>query len=426
MERHKLDRAVNMNRIIASLVWLTLFTGAALAQCAGGISNCPPAAAVAPTDWTVVAQPGGTGPTDFVTRKATVAQLGGGGGGFNTAANYVLTGTWAFQSIATAVTQPTTDASGNIATTAFVQNVTAPVISQPYTTRCNPTGVPQPVIDCLPAIVIAPLTVTQGSATVAPILDGGFFTVLDSTTGNSIVLGMGAFKTQSASPASYKNIAIGANSMGGFTGPGLTTAAVNNISLGAVSLGALVSGNSNIAIGLLTLSNNISGNENNCIGYSACGGLGSDNTAVGLQALATSGGSGSSNSAFGPRSGYYVTSGGSNSFYGATAGQYTSTGSGNIIIGAGSTGGSSSTVLLTGSNNVVLGGNITNLTTDAGTIQIGDGAGNVRWDYGKTTASATTINTALRLPALATTGTAGNTLCWDSATNAIFRKAGTC
>jgi hypothetical protein len=239
------------------------------------------------------------------------------------------------------------------------------------------------------------------------------------------VLGLNAFKTQTPAPANYGSIAIGVGSLGGLGSGLLAGMAAQNIAIGANALGFLQSSNGNIAIGFLALPNVVSNGENTCIGYGTCGSTGGDNTAVGLQALATAG-TGGGNSAFGPRAGYYVTTGFSNSFFGQNAGQYTSTGGQNIIIGSGSTGGSSPTVTLTGNYNVIIGGNISNLTTQTGTIQIGDGNGNVRWDYGLTVAATTTINTPVHLPALATTGTAGTTVCFDTATNNIYRKAGAC
>ena len=57
------------------VLFLLVLTGVANAQCPGGISQCPSASTVAPTDFTVLSQPGGTGPTGFVTRKATVQQF---------------------------------------------------------------------------------------------------------------------------------------------------------------------------------------------------------------------------------------------------------------------------------------------------------------------------------------------------------------
>lgn len=63
-----------MRFVAAALIWLALTVGAA-AQCAGGISNCPAATSVNQNDYFVVSQIGGTGPTGYVTRKATGAQV---------------------------------------------------------------------------------------------------------------------------------------------------------------------------------------------------------------------------------------------------------------------------------------------------------------------------------------------------------------
>lgn len=67
-----------MRRIIAiAATWLAL-SGAALAQCSGGITGCPQANTVGPTDFFIIAQQGGTGPTGYVTRKATGTQVAAG------------------------------------------------------------------------------------------------------------------------------------------------------------------------------------------------------------------------------------------------------------------------------------------------------------------------------------------------------------
>lgn len=64
-----------LKRAVLSFAFLALACVSSYAQCNGGISGCPPATSVGPNDYTVVAQPGGTGPTGYVTRKATVSQF---------------------------------------------------------------------------------------------------------------------------------------------------------------------------------------------------------------------------------------------------------------------------------------------------------------------------------------------------------------
>jgi hypothetical protein len=103
------------------------------------------------------------------------------------------------------------------------------------------------------------------------------------------------------------------------------------------------------------------------------------------------------NSVIGYQAGYQTTTGGNNTFIGYQTGEYVTTGSNNIMIGTGSTGGiagcpGTPANCATGGGNVVIGGAVANLAgAVANTIQIADGLGNVRWDYGKTTAAVTTI-----------------------------------
>lgn len=67
-----------MRKLLATLaVWLAL-SGAAIAQCSGGITGCPQANTVGPTDFFMIAQQGGTGPTGYVTKKATGVQIAAG------------------------------------------------------------------------------------------------------------------------------------------------------------------------------------------------------------------------------------------------------------------------------------------------------------------------------------------------------------
>lgn len=74
--------------MIRITLWLLLLTGIAHAQCAGGISQCPLATVVNPTDWAVISQPGGTGPTGYVTRKASIEQFLLAASGFSPAITY--------------------------------------------------------------------------------------------------------------------------------------------------------------------------------------------------------------------------------------------------------------------------------------------------------------------------------------------------
>ena len=113
---------MSWGRPLAIAFWLLALAGVANAQCSGGISGCPPASTVAPTDWTVLSQPGGTpGGSGFVTRKATVQQV------INAGSSAILStaNTWtAAQSHSASVivpTPPVGDNSGNAASTAFVQ-----------------------------------------------------------------------------------------------------------------------------------------------------------------------------------------------------------------------------------------------------------------------------------------------------------------
>lgn len=135
-----------MKKLLAALsIWLAL-TGTALAQCTGGISACPAATSVNPSDLTLVAQAGGTGPTGYVTRKATIQQLTAGVASTLLASNNVFTGTNSFTNTflvsgaagfsggLTSLTPSPGDNSGTVATTAFVQAALTASVANIFTT----------------------------------------------------------------------------------------------------------------------------------------------------------------------------------------------------------------------------------------------------------------------------------------------------
>lgn len=67
-----------LKRAVLSFVFLAVATVASYAQCTGGITGCPAATSVNPSDYFVISQQGGTGPTGYVTRKATGSQVATG------------------------------------------------------------------------------------------------------------------------------------------------------------------------------------------------------------------------------------------------------------------------------------------------------------------------------------------------------------
>jgi hypothetical protein len=288
--------------------------------------------------------------------------------------------------------QPLTAASLNAALAAKYDYGLAPA----YSTMCNWQGVMAGMVPCPAVTLTAPLTMTPGTATVSPVLDAHLYSVWDTNLGSTITIGANAGKPQdTVATHTYNDTAIGSNALGG-SGPGITSAAVQNIAVGALALANLTSGFSNTAVGFGALFNALTSSNSTCVGRNACQGTGANNTAVGAAALGANG-TGSGNSVLGQAAGAQETNGSNNSYFGFSAGQFITTGQNNIIIGANSTGGiagcpGTPANCATGNSNVIIGGAVANLAgAIANTIQIGDGAGNVRWDYGLTTAGRTTF-----------------------------------
>jgi hypothetical protein len=185
---------------------------------------------------------------------------------------------------------------------------------------------------------------------------GGGPALFANTTGfNNVALGTQALENNTTGS---NNVAIGREALRE------STNRTNNIGIGfeAAPTGALVSF-PNIAIGANANFNTLSGvtysGNNIAIGfeslYGSATGAGSDNIAIGTQALRSNGpvglaGQAVLNIAIGHRALFTSTGGGNNIAIGAQAGQSLTTGKGNIIIGR------LLDPLLTGSNNIFIGG----------------------------------------------------------------------
>ncbi len=172
-----------------------------------------------------------------------------------------------------------------------------------------------------------------------------------STGNNNVILGGNA--AQSLTSGS-RNFALGSGTLGGVTTENdniainaMATAAGASqcVAIGSGACGAATNGN-HTAVGYLAVANNTSGAEN---------------TGVGMQALTA------------------VTSGNSNVGIGKAGGNGITTGDSNTCIGVGAGGG-----ITTGSNNTVI-GRVTGLSSSlANNVILGDGAGNIVFQYDPT------------------------------------------
>lgn len=183
---------------------------------------------------------------------------------------------------------------------------------------------------------------------------------------------------------------------GNFTLSGSSNTGLGNLTLNALTSGAqntavgngaltkTTGGSNSVAVGNLALNNNLTGGTSVAVGASTLTTVtaGFENVALGYNALSAQTTSASGNTAVGYQAGLSNTSGQNNIYIGITT-------------NAGGNG------ITTGSGNVVIGGaSITGLSAAlANSIIIGDGVGNIRLDYGNTTASVWTTTAPMARPA---------------------------
>ena len=263
------------------------------------------------------------------------------------------------------------------------------------------------------ASVTASNTIQLGNASVTDVKTNGNLTVNGITVGkgggnqgSNIAFGTTALtsntsggsntaighRTLSNNLAGGDNTAVGANALRFNTGDFSQLKGTYNTALGSSSLNANTEGSYNTATGANALSSNSTGNSNTAIGYnSLSSNTGSNNTAVGQDALRGSKGTGrTNNTAIGYEALRGVTlvnniltstlTGTGNTAVGHSAGQLITTGSNNTAIGHGAnvaSGTFSNTTaigngaIVTASNTIQLGNtDVTNLKT-AGTITAG-------------------------------------------------------
>ncbi len=245
-----------------------------------------------------------------------------------------------------------------------------------FTTLCNATGVTAAVQQCSAVTAVLPLSITSGAS--PQISFAGTY------TSNNTAFGFNAFNAT----------ATGVNNVGfGFTTLTNTTSGSQNAALGGNALFHDTSGSNNMAIGYNSLTANTTGGANVAIGTSAnpVSTAGNNNVSVGFQShLVLS--SGTTNTAIGFNSGNTITTGINNIIVGGTAGSGShslTTGSSNSVLctypNAASLG------ITTGSNNLVLGCPTGLAAASANKIVIADPAGNIRYDWGNTTAAVATL-----------------------------------
>jgi hypothetical protein len=201
----------------------------------------------------------------------------------------------------------------------------------------------------------------QANTTGTPNDAFGYQALYSNTTGSANVgignsalytLTTGSSNTAVGTESLYTNSTGNYNTALGFRSLYANTAA-NNTSVGYASLRNNTSGTPNDAFGFQALYNNTTGTNNVAVGYQAltANTTGINNTAVGTQALwgIQTGTNSTSIGAFALN----VATGSFNTALGSGAGQGVTTGAGNTLIGQGA--GYTSTILTTGTNNVVIG-----------------------------------------------------------------------
>jgi hypothetical protein len=205
---------------------------------------------------------------------------------------------------------------------------------------------------------------------------------------SNVAIGQG---TLTAATYSTGNVNVGANSMQNFIGNGTSGGAATdgNIGIGLYSMQFVTYVANNVSIGYNAMNTDTSGGDSVAIGAYALYHMnitGSSNqpaynTAVGYQA-----GYGATTGLYNAYIGYQAggaatQSGGYNTLVGSQSGSGLTSGTNNTLLGYNS--GSSIT---TGSNNSMV-GSCAGSAADANTIQLCDGAGNLRLDYAHSTAS---------------------------------------
>jgi hypothetical protein len=275
-------------------------------------------------------------------------------------------------------TLPPGNNSANPASTAYVDaavTVGAGSLATlpPFTTVCNATGVTAPAQACPAITAVAPLGISGSAINVNTSTTNGIFIggagPAGAITTNSI--GIGQFSLLALNTGANGNFGLGNGAL-----IGITTGA-NNIGIG-INAGSGLTGaaSSNVAVG------------SGILGISSTG---ISNTAGGASALNKA--TGSNNTAWGSTALFDVTSGSTNTAIGNGSGRGNLTGSNNTTVGGCNLGGSVS-----------------------GTVALCDGAGNYRYDYGKTVATTNTLqggptNIASQLYSTTGTPTIGSGTC---------------
>lgn len=284
-------------------------------------------------------------------------------------------------------------------------------------------------------VVIAPAGTLTGTTLAAGVVTSsltalGTLNILNMAATSSSSVGVIKFgNTQymhTGNAVANANIFLGQS--GNFT---LTTgSAILNVGLGDAALASLTTGSYNVGLGLAAGNLLTTGGSNLAIGQYALGQVttGSSNTAVGDHAGFCVGGSGNSTScimlgtnagysassadkmvaigysaaysavdtvetvAVGPNALYSLVSGNQNTAVGGGAGYNCNGGTFNTFIGN-----ECGLGIVAGANNTIVGARFTAGSDVSNTIIFTDGAGNVKYDFGYTTASVTTIASPLTL-----------------------------
>lgn len=220
----------------------------------------------------------------------------------------------------------------------------------PFKTLCNATGITAPVQTCDAITALAPLGIS-----------GTILNADADTTSHNIFVGTAGARLGLTSAS--RNVGIGVN-----TFSGLTTG-TGNTGVGAFACNSITTGSNNICIGNSS-GNAIAGGSNNLgVGTNSIFSVTSSsaNTGIGLNALISV--TGSDNTAIGNGAGSTLT--GANN---------------NTIVGDGGGGG-----ITTGSGNSIFGRCTGLAATLANSVILCDGAGTIRYDWGKTVAATATL-----------------------------------
>jgi hypothetical protein len=268
----------------------------------------------------------------------------------------------------------TSTGSGNVVLSTSPTLVT-PILGTPTSgTLTNCTG--------LPNSGLVNSSITIGGTSIS--LGGSSSAITNDITIHGLTVGYGgsnSFSTvlgyQAGLSASQSLLAVGYQA--GYS----NTSGADNTAIGSFqTLYSNTTGSSNVAVGRQALQANTTASSNTAVGYQA-GYTNATNTAltaIGYKALYNS--AADSNTAIGYQAGVGVTSGTQNFFGGVNAGQYVTTGSNNVAIGNQAIGASTST----GSYNTAVGFNALYAnTTASNNTAVGYQAG-----YSNTTASYNT------------------------------------